>query len=487
MQYGSPGGEIPQVLESGLGVAIDNTGNTYVTGFTEDPGFPVTAGAFQTTLKGRKNAFLAVINTSASGPALVYSTFLGGSGMDAGFGIAVDTSGNTYITGVTESPDFPVTAGAFQTTLKGCKNAFLAVINTNASGAGSLVYSTYLGGSGMDAGFGVGVNTNGNAYVTGCTNSPDFPVTSGSLQTALTGYKNAFVSVVKAGASGAASLVYSTYLGGSSFDEGSGIAVDASGNTYVTGFTYSRDFPVTSGAFQSILNSTYGGANAFVTKLNTGTSGTAALVYSTYLGGSYYDQGFGIAVDASNDAYVTGCTRSTDFPITQGAFQTMLKSTFDGTNAFVTKLNTGANGARSLIYSTYLGGTICDEGHGIAVDTAHNVYVTGFTYSRDFPVTTSAFQPMLKSFYVGGSNAFVALVNTNTTGNSSLAYSTFLGGPFLTWETPLPLINWATPTLPGEPCPPIFPSPPERSIPESMVAWTLLCPRSTPALSAQRR
>ena len=140
-------------LDTGLGVAVDNAGNTYVTGFTESPDFPVTPGAFQTKLKGRKNAFLSVINTSASGAAvLVYSTYLGGSGLDAGFGIAVDNAGNTYITGFTESPDFPVTPGAFQTTLKGCKNAFLSVINTSASGAAALVYSTYLGGSGLEAG-----------------------------------------------------------------------------------------------------------------------------------------------------------------------------------------------------------------------------------------------------------------------------------------------------------------------------------------------
>ncbi len=165
-----------------------------------------------------------------------------------------------------------------------------------------------------------------------------------------------------------------------------------------------------------------------MTKLNTGVSGTAALVYSTYLGGSIYDHGSDIAVDASNNAYVTGFTRSSDYPVTSGAFQAMLRSALGGTNAFVTKLNTGANGPRSLVYSTYLGGTTCDEGHGIAVDKAGNAYVTGFTYSKDFPVTASAFQSMLKSLHAGGSNAFVTQVNTNASGKASLAYSTYLGG-----------------------------------------------------------
>ena len=349
-------------------------------------------------------------------------------GLDSGLGIAIDSAGNAYVTGFTESPDFPVTSGAFQAELKGFKNAFVSVINTGATGTTALVYSTYLGGSVLDVGFGIAVDNMGNAYVTGFTESPDFPATAGALQGRLNGIKNAFLSVINTGATGTAALVYSTYLGGSGFDEGQGIAVDSSGATYITGFTYSKDFPVTSGAFQTALNSKHGGANAFVSKLNTGATGTAALVYSTYLGGSLFDQGYSIAVDASNNAYVTGFTRSSDFPVTSGAFQATLKSIMGGSNAFVTKFNTGANGARSLVYSTYLGGTTCDEGHGIAVDTSGNAYVTGFTYSKNFPVTASAFQSTLKSIHSGGSNAFISQVNTSRSGNSSLAYSTYLGG-----------------------------------------------------------
>jgi hypothetical protein len=416
-------------LDTGLGIAVDNAGNTYVTGFTESPDFPVTPRAFQTTLMGRRNAFLSVINTGASGAAaLVYSTYLGGSMVDEGFGIAVDNAGNAYLTGFTESPDFPVTPRAFQHALKGLRNAFLTVINTKASGAAALVYSTYLGGSSLDTGLGVAINATGNTYLTGFTESPDFPVASGVFQAALKGHRNAFVSVINTKASGAAALVYSTYLGGSSNDEGQGVAVDPTGNTYVTGFTYSSNFPVTSGAFQSKLKSVHGGANAFVSKISTGAAGTAALVYSTYLGGSNYDQGYSIAVDASNNAYVTGFTYSNDFPVTSGAFQSMLMSICGGTNAFISKLNTSANGSRSLVYSTFLGGTSYDEGHGIAVDTSGNAYVTGFTYSTNFPVTASACQPVLKSLHASGSNAFVSQINTSTSGSASLAYSTYLGG-----------------------------------------------------------
>jgi hypothetical protein len=421
-------------IDSGLGIAIDNAGNAYVTGFTDSPDFPVTSGAFQAERKGSMNAFVSVINTGATGAAaLVYSTYLGGCVLDVGFGIAVDNNGLIYVTGATESSDFPVTSGAFQGKLNGFKNAFVSVLNPNATGTAVLVYSTYLGGCVLDVGFGIAVDNSGNAYLTGFTESPDFPVTAGAFQGRLNGIKNAFLSVLNTGATGGTpALAYSTYLGGSSFDEGYGIAVDASGAAYITGFTYSKDFPVTSGAFQAALNSKHGGANAFVSKFRVpsgrSATGTPALAYSTYLGGSLFDQGYGIAVDASNNAYVTGFTRSIDFPVTSGAFQTALNSILGGTNAFVTKLNTGANGARSLVYSTYLGGTTCDEGHGIAVDTAGNAYVTGFTYSKDFPVTASAFQSTLKSIHSGGSNAFVSQINTSRSGNSSLAYSTYLGG-----------------------------------------------------------
>lgn len=416
-------------LDSGLGIAIDSAGNAYVTGFTESPDFPVTPGAFQAERKGFKNAFVSVINTGATGTAaLAYSTYLGGCAMEVGFGIAVDKTGLIYVTGFTESPDFPVTAGAFQNKLNGFKNVFVSVINPGATGEAALAYSTYLGGGVLDVGFGIAVDNNGNAYVTGFTASPDFPATAGALQGRLNGIKNAFISVLNTGTIGTPGLTYSTYLGGSGFDEGQGIAVDSSGAVYITGLTYSKDFPVTSGALQPALNSKYGGANAFVSKISTGAAGTPALAYSTYLGGSLFDQGSSIAVDASNNAYVTGFTRSKDFPVTSGAFQTALNSILGGTNVFVTKLNTGANGARSLVYSTYLGGATCDEGHGIAVDTAGNAYVTGFTYSKDFPVTASAFQPRLRSIHSGGSNAFIAQINTSRSGNSSLAYSTYLGG-----------------------------------------------------------
>ena len=224
-----------------------------------------------------------------------------------------------------------------------------------------VVYSTFLGGSGPDAGSAIAVDASGDAYVTGYTESLNFPVTAGAFQTTQPGVDNAFVT--KLNPSGTA-LVYSTYLGGNHYDVGNGIAVDASGDAYVTGYTGSANFPTTAGAFQTTNNAANGSPNGFVAKLNPAASGTASLVYSTYLGGSATragdgDSGQGIAVDASGDAYVTGYTYSTNFPTTAGAFQTTLRG---GSNAFVAKLNPAASGTPSLLYSTYLGGSRLDGG-----------------------------------------------------------------------------------------------------------------------------
>jgi hypothetical protein len=237
-------------------------------------------------------------------PVLSYSTYLGGTGLDNGSGIAVNSSGNAYVTGYTTSTDFPTTAGAFQTTSPADYNAFVARLNATGTG---LVYSTYLGGSGLDQSFAIAVNSSGEAYVTGETESTDFPTTPGAFQTTSRGGVGGDAFVSKLNATGTA-LVYSTYLGGSGSEVGYGIAVDSSGDAYVTGYTDSSDFPITPGAFQT---TSAGGPDVFVAKLNG--SGTG-LVYSTYLGGSGNDQGFGIAVDSAGNAYVTGAASSTDFP-----------------------------------------------------------------------------------------------------------------------------------------------------------------------------
>jgi hypothetical protein len=358
--------------DQGVGIALDNAGNAYVTGNTDSTNFPTSPGAFQTAYAGSTDAFVAKL--SASGGGLVYSTYLGGSALDEGNAIAVDSSGSVYVTGRTGSADFPTTAGAFQTILAGATDAFVAKLNPSGS---ALAYSTFLGGSLPDSAYGIAVDAAGNAYVTGQTTSADFPTTAGAFQTVLAGANNAFVA--KLNATGSA-LAYSTYLGGSSIDQGSAIAVDGGGNAYVAGFTYSANFPTTMGAFQT----TYSGAGAaFVTKVNAAGTG---LVYSTYLTGDGADLASGLAIDAAGNAYVTGQTGSTNFPTTPDAFQTTLAGS---QNAYLTKLNGAGTG---LLYSTYLGGSVSDLGTGVAIDGAGGVYLTGYTFSPSFPVTAGAFQ-----------------------------------------------------------------------------------------------
>ena len=347
-------------------------------------------------------------------PVLAYSTYLGGIGEDAGNAIAVDGDGNAYVAGTTASADFP-TANAYSTTPD---EAF--VTKLNASGT-ALVYSTYLGGSwGGDSARGIAVDTAGGAYVTGWTNSPDFP-TVNAFQSVLKGPKDAFVTKLSPTGS---SLSYSTYLGGSdgvigfgsADDEGHAITVDAAGSAYVSGLTQSRDFPTLNPVQAAPNGNEYSIVDAFVTKFQP--SGNA-LAYSTFLGGTYREEGFGIAVDSDGRAVVVGRTYSDDFPVANA-----LRTSASSIEGFVTKLN--ATGDR-FVYSTYLGGALDDEAYAVASDAAGNAFVTGLTESNDFPTTPGAFDARCgASNYCSHLNqdAFVTRIAAD---GSALGYSTFLG------------------------------------------------------------
>ena len=388
-------------FELGNAIAVDSTGAAYITGYTGSTDFPTTAGAYQTINRGSPDVF--VTKLSPGGTALAYSTYLGGSNVETGQGIAVDSTGAAYITGYAGPTDFPTTAGAYQPTSGGAQDAFVTKLSPDGA---TLAYSTYLGGSNGDTGSGIAVDAAGAAYITGYTSSADFPTTGGAYQRTSSFGQHAFVTKLSPDG---ATLAYSTYLGGSNGDTGSGIAVDAAGAAYVTGRTVSADFPTTAGAYQTTLN---GNSDAFVTKLSPGG---ATLAYSTYLGGSYNEDGAGIAVDAAGAAYITGNTTSTDFPTTAGAYQTTLNGEAD---AFVTKLSPGGT---ALAYSTYLGGGNVETGRGIAVDAAGAAYVTGYTASTDFPTSAGAYQTTNRGIF----DAFVTKLSPDGT---ALAYSTYLGG-----------------------------------------------------------
>ena len=380
-------------------IAVDSAGAAYIAGYTDSDALP-TALPAQNFNSGSVAAFVAKLNPA--GNSLEYCTYMGGSDDDRAYGIAVDSSGAAYVTGATTSPDFP-TRHAEQSSLQGSRNAFVFKLNPMGD---MLVFSTFLGGSGADTANGIAVDTSGNSYVVGDTTSMNFPATG--FQTANHGSQDAFVAKLS---SNGEQLLFGTYLGGAGNDHGGAVAVDSSGSVYVTGNTWSSNFPVEN-AFQSTIA---GPCSAYIARLSS--SGNS-LMFSTYLGGSgctmsYPETGQGIALDAQGDAYVAGVTSSGDFPLLNAVQPQLLGST----DAFVTKVNSSG----SLLFSTFMGGSGVDVGNAIALDASGAVYVAGYTYSSDFPVTTGAVQ----TANAGSCDAF--LFKLSPTGDT-LLYATYLGG-----------------------------------------------------------
>jgi hypothetical protein len=403
--------------DTAYGVAIDSAGEAYVTGVTASTNFPTTSGVYQTTYAGDGDVFVTKFNSTGTG--VLFSTYLGGSEDDTPSQVYLAPStGNILLVGSTTSNNFPTTPTAFQQTYGGNQDAFLTEMKSDGS---ALIYSTYIGGTGIDFGTALAFDSSGNAYVTGSTRSTDFP-TKNPLQLANDGLYDAFVTEISP-TTGA--LIYSTYLGGSLSDYGTGIFVDGEGNVYVSGYTYSSDFP-TQNALQSSLA---GGSDIFITKF---TPGSSALLFSTYLGGSSIDRASAMVVDSTGNIYLTGDTQSANFPVTASAYQATLLGT---DNAFVTKV---ASGGSSLVFSTFFGGGQTDQATAMAVDPAGNIYITGFTQSDNFPQLDS-FQHVLGIAGAGncGSTNLVNVPINTVCADAFVAkfapsgipiYSSFLGG-----------------------------------------------------------
>lgn len=391
--------------DEGYGIALDASGNAHVAGWTRSSDFPTTPAAYGTSLNGDSDAFVARLN--ANGTALTYATYFGGGGGDLASAIAVDSDGNATFAGGTSSDDFPTTPGAFDSTLDGAGDSFVARLTADGS---ALLLSTLLGGSDSEGALGIALDSLGQAIVAGATWSDDFPTTPGAFDPTFNGSGpqyggDAFVTKLNGNGSG---LLFSTYLGGQHGDcDGScAIAVDPQDSVFVTGNTSSPNFPTTPGAYSPNYNggSLDGCCDAFVTRLNaTGTD----LIYSTFLGAADVDGGSGIAVDQAANATVSGSTTSVGFPTTPGAFDTSFNGQQfpDGeNNIFLTRFN--ADGS-DLVYSTFLG---IGRGWATAVDGANNAYLTGQTDDPNFPTTPNAFD----TTYNGGFNdAFVAKLNLN--------------------------------------------------------------------------
>jgi hypothetical protein len=360
-------------LDHGNSIAL-NGEYAYLTGYTASDDYPTTSGAYdQSRSPNAYDAFVTKLN--ASGSALVYSTFLGGSSTDSGISISYDRNANAIIAGVTSSNDFPTTSNAFDKSYNGNDDVFVTKLNFSGS---ALINSTYIGGTSYDDVYSLALDVNGDPCVTGETTSLDYPITSGAYDQTTDGlYRDVFVTKLNAGCS---ALVFSTFLGGSSHDWGYAVAFDANRNVYITGCTYSSDFPTTAGAYSQ----TYHVYDVFISKLD---AAGAVLLYSTFIGGSGTDVGQSIVVDASGNAYITGSTTSANYPTTSDAYDRTYNGEHD-TDAFITKLNDGGS---ALSYSTFIGGSSYDYGYSIAFDNSYNVYLTGSTSSSNYPTTSGAY------------------------------------------------------------------------------------------------
>jgi len=383
----------------GRDIAVDGSGAVYITGWTLSTNFPKVTPVQGINRGGLLTGDAFVTKINAAGTAVVYSTYLGGTNDEDSLAIAVDSTGAAYITGDTESFNFPVAKALQGTFGGGLKDGFVAKLSPAGN---ALVFSTYLGGSGDDKSKDIALDGAGAVYLTGWTSSFNFPVRT-PVQGAMAGLQDAFVTKLNSAGS---AIVYSTYLGGTNIDGGRAIAIDATGAAYVTGHSWSSNFPLV-----TPLQGTFGGVQDVV--LFKLTPAGNSLVFSTYIGGAATEKSKGIALNSNGSIYVTGWTTSTNFPMVnpiQGAFAGIQ-------DAFVVKI---APPGRRIIYSTYLGGVDSDSGRDIAIDSADNVYVAGHTWSFNFPMVNP-----IQGTFGGIRDAFIAKINSTGT---SIIYSTYLGG-----------------------------------------------------------
>lgn len=381
-------------------IAIDNAGNAYIVGYTESLNFP-TNNPQQKSISGKNDLFIAKLNST--GNSLAFSTYIGGSDEDFGNAIAIDSTGNVYVTGYTFSTNFPV-ANPFQskngnTTANSGGDAFIVKLNSQGN---SLIYASYLGGMSDDMATSIAIDSENNAYITGFTNSINFPVAN-SIQSKSNGGFDAFLTKLNAAGN---SLVYSTYFGGSDNEFGNAIAIDKSNNAYIVGLTDSRNLPIVNPQ-QSILG---GDSDGFIAKFaSTGNT----VNFATYFGGSNFDVITSVAVDSTSNVYVTGVTGSKDFSL----MSPIQQNKADNLDVFVSKLNNVGN---SLVFSTYLGGSGDEQANSIALDEKNNVYIMGVTTSINFPLADAT-----QKTNGGQQDAFMTKINAT---GSSLMFSTYLGG-----------------------------------------------------------
>ena len=409
------------------GIELDGSGNIIIHGSTESSDFATTAGAYDSSLNGSSDAFIVKLNST--GDTLLYGTYFGGSGGESGNGLALDGAGNVYITGQTLSNNLSL-VNAYDNSFTGSSDAYVAKLNLAGGGASDLLYATYLGGSAdYEYGTAIAVDGSGVIHVATIGLSSDHPTTAGAYQTSRQGSSDAVLALLDPSLSGAAQLVYSTFLGGSGSESVNAIQVDASGAVYLVGNTSSADFPATAGAFQT----TYGGGwDMYVAKLNPLGGGASDLVYATYLGGTNYENANDVYVDSNGIVYLVGT--ADDGAPTVNAVQ----GAYGGGNrdAYVAMLELAGGGSSDLLFGSYLGGADTDYGYGLAVDSGGNMYVAGYTQSDDLPTTSGAYSES-NTGGAGTSDAFVAKLDMSATAialNSTSSAATAGAATSLTWS-----------------------------------------------------
>ncbi len=364
-----------------IAIGHDLPGFIYVAGATQSSDFQTNGNPVATTLTGSSNLFLVKIDPHATPDSqVVVATYLGGTGSDVLFDMAVNPQGNVYLTGSTTSVDFPMINAAYST-LNGNSDGFVLSLDA----FGNMLYSSYFGGSGDDTGSAVAFDQNGRIFVSGTSRSTDFPI-AGGFQTVNGSAQTAVVIGFDPSQSGSASLIYSTYLGGSGGETGRGIAAAPDGTLWTVGGTFSGDFPISGNTYQPVYSP---GGDAYVVQINPGIGGIAGLLYATYLGGSGEDEAKRVLLDSAGRVVVCGYTASQDFPVTADAMQAVYGGNYD---VFVTILNPQARPAAQIVYSTYYGGSQPEIAYDMKQDSSGDLYLSGFTMSPDLPLTGNALQ-----------------------------------------------------------------------------------------------
>jgi len=399
-------------------IGHDAQGYLYIAGTTSSYDFPASDDAFQPARNALVDVFVAKIDPRAPAASqVVYATYLGGSGTEKLNSMIVTTRGQVYLTGTTDSTDYP-TVNAGQAANAGGLDVFVSSIDPSL-GTSGLLYSSYLGGTGDDIGNDLALDTRGRIFITGSTTSTDFPSAKG-YQTVLAGTTDAIIAGFDPNGVNEATLFYSSYFGGTGYDVGRSIAAGPGGTFWIVGGTYSYDFPVIGYSYQPDYQP---GGDGFVIQINPARTGSDILVYASYLGGSDLDEATKVLVEPTGRVVIMGYTLSTDLPVSANAMQ---RQNGGDTDVFVLVLNTAnppADRRAQLTYGTYYGGNDGDVAYDLKRDTTGKYYISGYSYSRNLPLSVNALQPA----HSDGLDAFILKLDPAVSGAAGIAYATLIG------------------------------------------------------------